>query len=476
MGSKPHIEERSGKGLTPLSGSRRPTTGRGKAESVLVLGGGLAGLSASLRLLQHGLRVTLVEKRPFLGGRAFSFRDHETGEEVDNGQHVFTGCCTYYVDFLKAVGVLDRVYFQPRLRVEVVRNGRAGVLASTPWLGRFHLLPSFLRYPHVGLRDKLLALYGLTKAGLADRSKHGAALDAESCYDWLKRHHQTERTIDNLWELIVLPALNDSVRDTSADMALMIFQEGLLSKPEDAALGYPTVGLTPLNGEPSQRCIEKAGGELALGRSVRAIRVEDGGVTGVELSGGRAAKADAYVSALPFGALLDVLPPEVSGSPFFEPASRLTSSPIVDIHLWYDRPVMDSPLAAFLDSPVQFVFNKSLIQGSNGRGQYLCISLSGAWSYIDRPKDDLVEEFGAEMARLLPKAREAALERSLVVKETRATFRSAPGAGKCRLPQATPLPNLFLAGEWTDTGWPSTMEGAVRSGVFAADALASGSR
>ena len=441
---------------------------------VLVLGGGLAGLSASLRLLQHGLQVTMVEKRPFLGGRAFSFRDGKTGEEVDNGQHVFMRCCRYYVDFLEAVGALDKAYFQPRLRVEVVRNGRSGVLASTPWLGRFHMVPSFLRYPHIGLGDKLLALYGLARVSLTDRLKHGEALDAESCYDWLKRHHQPERVIDNLWELIVLPTLNDSVRDASADMALMVFQEGLLKKPEDAALGYPTVGLTSLNGEPARRYIEDAGGRLALGKSVGAIRVEDGRVTGVELSDGQVAEADAYVSALPFDVLLDVLPPEVSGNPFFKPASRLSSS-IVDIHLWYDRPVMDSPLAAFLDSPVQFVFNKSLIQGSNGRGQYLCISLSGAWDYVDRPKAELIEEFSAEMARLLPRAREATLERSLVVKEKRATFRAAPGAGKHRLPQATPLPNLFLAGEWTDTGWPSTMEGAVRSGVFAADALMSGS-
>ena len=446
---------------------------RNRLESVLVLGGGLAGLAASVRLLQRGLEVTLLEKRPFLGGRAFSFRDRETGEEVDNGQHVFMGCCTYYVKFLETVGAMDRAYFQPSLRVEVVRNGTTGVLASTPWLGRLHLLPSFVRYPHLGIRDKLLALYGLAVASLTDRSKHGEALDAESCYGWLKRHHQPERVIDNLWELIVLPTLNDSVRDSSADMALMVFQEGLLKKPHDAALGYPTVGLTSLNGEPSRRYIEQAGGRLSLGRSAEAIRVEDGRVIGVELSDGRVAEADAYVSALPFDVLLDVLPPEVSGGPFFEPASRLASSPIVDIHLWYDRPVMDSPLAAFLDSPVQFVFNKSLIQGTNGRGQYLCISLSGAWDYVDRSKAELIEEFSAEMARLLPRAREATLERSLVVKEKRATFRSAPGAGKHRLPQATPLPNLYLAGEWTDTGWPSTMEGAVRSGVYAAEALVS---
>ena len=193
----------------------------------------------------------------------------------------------------------------------------------------------------------------------------------------------------------------------------------------------------------------------------------------MELSDGDTVEADVYVSALPFGVLLDSLPDQVSQGGFFSRAAILGSSPIVGVHLWYDRKIMDEEFVAFLDSPVQWVFNKSLIQGTDASaGQYVCISLSGAWRYIDTPKEELTEIFTQEMARLFPRTRSARVEKSLVVKERDATFRSVPGASMHRPPQTTPIRNLFLAGEWTDTGWPSTMEGAVRSGVFAADALA----
>ena len=178
---------------------------------------------------------------------------------------------------------------------------------------------------------------------------------------------------------------------------------------------------------------------------------------------------------MPYQALLDTLPEEVANGPFFSPAAALESAPIVGIHLWYDRPVMDQDFVVFLDSPVQWVFNKSLIQGDDrGTGQYLCVSISGAWRFAGVPKGELIETFTAEMARLFPRAGSAKIERSFVVKELSATFRPMPGAAKHRLPQRTPISNLFLAGDWTQTGWPSTMEGAVRSGVFAADALISG--
>ena len=452
----------------------KPLTNGSPAETVIVLGGGLAGLSASRSLLEHGYGVTLVEKRPFLGGRAFSFRDPQVGREVDNGQHVFLGCCTYYLDFLRAVGALDKTFLQDRLRVEVILNGKRGVLSSTPFLGAMHLLPAFVRYPHLSPVDKLLVVYGMIRAKLTSRSKHGKELDQQTFYQWLKRHHQTERAIDNLWNLIILPALNDDVRNVSADMALMTFQEGLLKMPRDATIGFSRVGLTSLTGEPTRRFLEERGGTLVVGRTVKSLAVRDGRVDAVELSDGSHLRAGAYVSALPFDVLLQVLPDDIANSAFFSGASRLSSSPIVGIHLWYDRPIMEQDFVAFLDSPVQWVFNKSLIQGSSGDGgQYVCISVSGAWDYVDRPKEELREMFAREMERLFPNARSAQIERFDVVKQPQATFRSTPGVARLRPSQATPISNLFLAGEWTDTGWPSTMEGAVRSGVFAAEALAS---
>ena len=454
---------------------QKPDTSGSTPRRVIVLGGGLAGLSASRALVERGYEVTLVEKRPFLGGRAFSFRDQQVGVQVDNGQHVFLGCCTYYIEFLEALGVTKHAFLQDTLRTEVIRNGKRGVLFSTPWLGPLHLLPSFVLYPHLSLRDKLVAAYGLARAKLTNRARQARALDRETLYQWLRRHHQSEHAIDNLWNLIILPTLNDDVRDVSADMGLMVFQEGLLKRPKDATIGFSCIGLTELTGAPAGRFLKKHGATVIAGRSAEALQFEDGAVAGVTLSDGALICADAYVSALPYDVFLSLLPADIAEDAFFARAAALTSSPIVGVHLWYDLPVMEQDFVAFLDSPVQWVFNKSRIQGSNGAGQqYVCISVSGAWDYIDTPKDELRELFAREMQKLFPRAREAKIERFLVVKQPQATFRCVPGAGQHRPSQTTPIPNLFLAGDWTDTGWPSTMEGAVRSGVFAAEALDSG--
>ena len=452
-------------------------------KTVVVLGGGLAGLSAARCLLDRGYGVTLVEKRPFLGGRAFSFHDPQAGCEVDNGQHIFMGCCTYYLDFLRALGVLDRTYMQDRLRAEVVLDGKPGVLWSAPALGSLHLLPSFLLYPHLSLIDKLLVVYGLIRVKLTDRRKNLDELESQTFAEWLRRRRQTSRAISSFWSLIIVPTLNDDVYDVSANMGLMIVQEGLLKRPIDAAIGFARIGLTSLTGEPAQRYIEQRGGTVLLGKSASAFQVEDGRCTGAELSDGSVLRADAYVSALPYDAFLATLPEQVAkGSGLseksgFSKITQLSSSPIVGIHLWYDRPVMDQDFLAFLDSPAQWVFNRSRIQGVNGQGeQYICISVSGAWDYVDRPKEELRDLFVEEMRRLFPGARRARVERSLVIKQPKATFRCLPGTASLRPVQSTPIPNLFLAGEWTDTGWPSTMEGAVRSGVFAAEALDAGLR
>ena len=449
------------------------TTGSPTTRTIAVLGGGLAGLSAARRLLELGFGVTLIEKRPFLGGRAFSFRDPESGVEIDNGQHVFLGCNTHYLDYLREIGAVDKAYIQDRLRADVVRDGVRGALFSTPWLGRLHLFPSLVRYPHLTLMEKLRVAYGLLAMKLTDGVKNGARLDSETGYEWLRRRHQSDRAIENLWSLIILPALNDDVRHVSAGAMLMVFREALLEKPSDAMMGFARVGLTALAGEPSQAYIEARGGELRLGKGVKAIRVRDGRVEGVEMQDGSTIEADAYVSALPFDVMLEALPDAVAGDEFFGSARALETAPIVGLHLWYDRPIMAQRFIAFLDSPVQWVFNKSLIQGDSAdRGQYVCISLSGAWEHIDKPKEELRKAFTEEMARLFPAAREATITRFLVVKERRATFRSVPGASKHRRPQTTPIPNLVLAGDWTRTGWPSTMESAVLSGILATDALA----
>lgn len=452
---------------------RQPDSNDTPPREVVVLGGGLAGLAAARSLLDFGYHVTLVEKRPFLGGRAFSFRDPQAGGEVDNGQHVFLGCCTYYRDLLRALGTEDQAFLQESLRTEVFLNGRRGILYSTPLLGPLHLLPAFIGYPHLGTAEKLLAAWCLVRAKLTDRKKRSEELDRETFYEWLKRHRQSERAISNLWNLIILPALNDDVRHVSADMGLMVVQVGLLGDASDAALGMARVGLSSLTGEPARRFIESRGGKMRLGKTVRSLTFDNGRVAAANLSGGEVVTGDLFVSALPYSDIARMAPAG-DGGPFFSRISGLSSSPIIGVHIWYDRPVMEQEFAAFLDSPVQWVFNRTRIQGENpDAGQYLCISVSGAWDYVDRPKEEIRELFAAELARLFPRAAEARIEKSLVVKQPEATFRPLPGAAAHRPTQATPIPNLFLAGDFTDTGWPSTMEGAVRSGVLAARALAS---
>ena len=453
----------------------KPSANDSSHTRVLVLGGGLSGLSAACHLLDYGYQVTLVEKRPFLGGRAFSFKDEESGLEVDNGQHVFMGCCNYYIGFLKKIGSYDSVFLQESLRLKVTGKDRTTRLSSLKWLGNLHMLPSLLMYKHLSMRERLLALYALLRIKFINRTTNAKDLNCQNFYQWLKKHHQTDRAINNLWNLIVLPMLNEDVHTADALMAVMVFQEGLLKSFREATIGFSKIGLTSLAGEPAAKYIKGNGGSLVLGKSVTSIVFGQGSVQGVELSDGTQIDADFYVSALSFDALTQLLPPTVAQNAFFSKANGLSFAPIVGVHIWYDRPVMEEEMAAFVDSPVQFVFNKNGLQGENrGPGQYVCISLSGAWEYLEMSKSEVSDLFIREMESLFPKAKEATVERLLVVKQPQATFRSIPGASEHRLTQRTPVSNLFVAGEWTDTGWPSTMEGAVRSGVMAAEALRSG--
>ena len=440
----------------------------------MVIGGGLAGLASACSLLDHGYRVTLVEKRPFLGGRAFSFRDPETGQEVDNGQHVFLGCCSAYIGFLERLGVLDRTARQDRLRVPVVDpDGHVGVIGAFPWLpAPLHLLPSFLAYPHLGWRDKLRAMAAFLRIWRTDRNAARERLEGQTFLQWLEARGQSPRSVERLWDLFVLPALNDASSAVSAAAAFMVFQEGLLGGRHNADIGYSRVGLTALISDAAQALIRSRGGDVLLDRSVLSLDVQDGTVAAARLSGGQVLEADCFVSALAWDGLQRLLPAPWAEEPAFAAAASIEASPIVGIHLWYDRKVMDEEFVAVVDSPLQWVFNKSRIQAVDGPGQYVCVSLSGAWEFAPMSKDALRELFTAELERMFPRAKDARIERFIVVKQLAATFRSTPGAEGLRPTTVTPISNLFLAGDWVQTGWPSTMESAVRSGVQAAQAAA----
>lgn len=443
------------------------------SHSVLVIGGGLAGISAAVQLAEAGYKVTLLEARATLGGRVFSFQDPKSGRALDNGQHVIVGACQNLLSFLERIGARHLWELQPRLEVAVYdRAGRLGRLygasAPSPW----HLLPAFLTYPHLSLADKTTAVRGLMAAIYTQRQQ--PHLEDMTFYRWLRSKSQSERTISNLWNVLIEGTLNDNVRDVSASMGLMIVQDGLLGGHSSANVGYPTAPLSDALARPAQRYLEGLGVEIVAGRPVRSINIcGEQTIRHVTLSDGNIMQADAYVSAVPFWVLPSLLPQSLAGSPTCTKLSALQASPIVNIHLRYDAPVMTGDFCYFVKSPLQWVFNNSRIFGADDANveQSLSVSISAAWEYIDTEREALVNLVGDEMRRAFPKARNAALLEAVVVKQRNATFRCIPGANRFRPGPRTESPNLFLAGEWTDTGWPSTMESAVISGYNAAGAV-----
>ena len=435
-------------------------------------------MAAACHLIDEDWQVTLVEKRPYLGGRVFSFADRETGQVVDNGQHVFLGCCTYYIDFLKKLGTLQRAHLQDRTIVDVIRpGGPTSSIAAGRLPKPLHMLPSFLAYKHLGLWDKLTTVYGLLRLTITDRSR--PELQQQTFGHWLRRHRQTERSIINFWDLIVKPCANDDVEDVSASMGLMIFQEGILKSPHSSRIGYAREGLSTLMGEAAKAWLESNGGTVITGQSATSLLLDEdepAALAAVQLSNGDGLEADAYVSALPLENLMPLLPPPLAENPFFAGLTHLRTAPIVNVYLWYDRPVMEQDFVALVDSPLQWVFNKTAIMGVNGsdKGQYVTVSLSAAFDYVNQPKQTVQQMCTEAMKEAFPKAKSARVTHSLVVKQEKATFRCLPGSDRFRPKSHTPVKNLYLAGDWTDTGWPSTMEGAVRSGVHAAQALLQG--
>lgn len=440
----------------------------------MVIGGGLAGLSAACALAERGIAVTLIERRNYLGGRAFSFVDPQTGMELDNGQHVFLRCCTEYIEFLKKIGAFAQTTLQQRLRVTVAdREGKRGVLSSTRFLpAPLDLLPSLLLYRHLGPMDRLRIIRGMMSIRGANRERERERLESMSFHNWLLEHGQNEKTIAALWELITLPILNDTIDAASAYMGIMAFQDSLLAGKGMADLGYSRVGLSTLVSNGARRYIESRGGRLLMGRRVNDLHVTNGRVTGVRV-GEETIDADAVISAVPWDGLERLLTGEDAATPLSVSPPQLEWAPIVGLHIGYDRPVMDEPFLTVLDSPVQWIFNRSLMQESADSSSRLLVSISAAWHEAGMSEEELRDLAEAELRPVLPETRNASMTFFRVVKQPQATFRCLPGIQARRPTQTTAVPGLFLAGDWTQTGWPATMESAVRSGNLAAAAASS---
>ncbi|MFD6415493.1 hydroxysqualene dehydroxylase HpnE [Streptomyces sp. NPDC060194] len=431
----------------------------------VVVGGGLAGLTAALSMADAGVRVTLLEGRPRLGGLAFSFRRGDL--TVDNGQHVYLRCCTAYRWFLDRVGGAHLAPLQDRLDVPVLdaATSRLGRLRRAALPVPLHLAASLARYPHLSLRER--ASVGRAALALKGLDPADPALDDQDFASWLARHGQSPRAVEALWDLVGVATLNATAADASLALAAMVFRTGLLSEPGASDIGWARVPLGELHDTLARTALDTAGVRVATRTRVTAVTRRGDGGWSVEVPG-ETIEADAVVLAVPQRETHALLPEGALEAP--DRLLALDDAPILNVHVVYDRKVLRRPFFAALGSPVQWVFDRTEASGLRGGGQYLALSQSAAQDEIDAPVAELRARYLPELERLLPAARTAGVRDFFVTRERTATFAPAPGTGRLRPGAATRAPGLLLAGAWTATGWPATMEGAVRSGLAAASA------
>lgn len=435
---------------------------------IAVIGGGLAGLSAACELADRRHQVTVFERRPWLGGKTYSFVDRVTGDEIDNGQHVFMECTTAYTGFLDRLGTLDQCERQTRLSVTVFdRDGRRSVLRASRLPAPFHLGGSFLRYSHIPLSMKPGIMRTLLRAErLSEQERE--ALHQRSLGEWLRSQGQGEAAIRNFWDFMLVPTLNATADECSAADALFVLREGFLKSNRAAAIGVARGGLNTLHVAPAIAYIEARGGSVRPSTTVTGLRLQDGRATGIDVEGGPSEHFDGIVCAVPPRQAASLLPAQAPERCALE---AIRMAPIVNLHLWFDRPVASFSIAAFVGNELQWVFNRDQLDGSRpARDSHrLVVSLSAATRYMDLTKKQLRERFIPQLHRAVPGTAAARLVHFLAIKEPEATFVPAP---KLQRPTAkTAWPNLVLAGTFTDTGWPATMESAVRSGQLAARTL-----
>jgi zeta-carotene desaturase len=420
-------------------------------QRVIVIGGGLAGMAAAVALQSVGVNVSLLEARRSLGGRAGSFDDPHSGEVLDNCQHVLLGCCTNLLDFYRRIGASDLIRFERTIHFRDSRGGRHDLWGIRGWPAPLNLGPSLVAFNALSIAERIAlsrAMLAMMQMGRAGRM----ALSDVSFGDWLDEQRQPNSLIEKFYDPIVVSGLNEETRRSSAAYAIQIFQDAMLSNSAGYVMGVPNCPLSQLYANIPVR-------DVQLGMRGGELRID----------GDRVSDADAVVLATNFHALDNLVPLEwLARDSRFASLQKIESVPILGAHLWFDQPVLAEPHAAMMSGPLQWVFRKD----DSGSAVHGVISAARSW--VGRDKTQMLDEFAKQIRQALPLAREAKLLRGVIVIEKRATFSPLPGIDRLRPPQAPPangLKNLFLAGDYTQTGWPATMEGAVRSGYLAAGAI-----
>src|SRR5579863_1043914 len=420
---------------------------------VVVIGGGLAGLAAAAALGGAGHSVKVLESRPFLGGRATSYEvgNGEEAEFIDNCQHILLRCCVNLQDFYQRLGVEQDITFSREFTF-IEPGGRRSVLRSGVLPAPAHFAESFLKLSFLNFNEKLAVGRAIQAV---PREAQRTDLDRISMLDWLKEKRQPAGAIERYWRQVLVSAINEELDRMAAAHGLQVFRLGFLARKDAYEMGVPAVPLGRLYGSEAWKRIGSV--ELRLRAPVSRIVIEDGAVRGV-IAGEQEVRGDFYVCALSCERV-DTVAPELGID-----VSMFEHSPITGIHLWFDRPVTDLPHATLLDRTIQWMFNKH-------EGRYVQLVVSASRSLTEMPRADVIALALKELAEFFPAARDAKLEKAHVVKEIRATFSAGPGLEPLRPANRTHIPNLFLAGDWTKSGWPATMEGAVRSGYLAAEAV-----
>jgi zeta-carotene desaturase len=442
-----------------------------KPPSIAIAGGGLAGLAAACALADSGAKITLFERRPYLGGRASSYEHPGTGEVIDNCQHVLFGVCTNLIDFYRRIGVEDKIrWYEDMTFLEP--GGRSTVMHASPLPAPLHTAPSFLRFPFLSVKDKFVISRAI--AALSFTTQHDTG---KSFLEWCHDHGQTETAIERFWNPILVSARSEDLDLIAVSYAAQVVRESMKS-PAARHMGVPAIPLTDLYNRAGDY-IRARGGEIRFRTSLRTFCAAESSVnirtSDKDSSSEKEQSFDYLILALPFNALDPVLPQIPAAEPLREKLTHFESCPITGIHLWFDRQITDLDHAVLLDRSIQWMFHKSRLlitrETAGPTGSYIELVVSASKNLIEKSRAEIVELALREVREFFPAAREATLVKSAVIKEVHATYSPRPGVDAYRPPQTTDWPRVFLAGDWTATGWPATMEGAVRSGYLAARAL-----